>query len=70
MIVSPWRYGTYTPSLCSAGGYLFGKSNRKKHFPDSIIEVGKKGGQDLRVPPKKDSKLLLTGRNDVTTAVK
>jgi hypothetical protein len=43
MIVSPWRYGTYTPTLCSAGDNLFRKDIRENHFPDSIIEVGKRG---------------------------
>ena len=49
-ILAVWRYGKYTPSLCSAGGpNLFGQDVREKHFPDSIIEVGKNGWKKKRM---------------------
>jgi hypothetical protein len=49
-IVCVWRYGTYTPSLCSAGGpNLFGHDVRKNHFPDSYIEVGEEGSKKKRM---------------------
>jgi hypothetical protein len=49
-IVTVWRYDTYTPTLCSAGGPdLFGPAIREEHYPDSIIEAGKMGDKKKRM---------------------
>ena len=45
-IVAPWRYGTYTPALSSAGCDLFGKAKRAKHFPDAIVSFSKNGEEE------------------------
>ena len=49
-IVSVWRYDDYTPTLVTAvNPNLFGPDVREKHYPDSVIEVGKKGCKKNRM---------------------
>jgi hypothetical protein len=60
-VVSVWRYGNYTPSLSCAGGTnLFGPDVRHKHFPDSFIEVGKKGSKKNRMENRMENRMCIT----------
>ena len=65
-IVSPWRYGTYTPSLSSAGCDLFGKANRAELFPNAIVSFSKKGEEEkilMCIPEETEAYGLLQYEN-------